>query len=207
MFYRYSYKKYYFYDEKKFKKFNSNNINFYKIREEKIKEIINLQLNSINKLNYDNEFPCLEFGTVTIVKFEDICNYLDDFIKEFKNMKTIVDNLENDKEKNEMEGIKKIYNRISDLSNKVESHIDSLNQFNKIQYSGNSNLECKNIKNNFNSILSKLNQFKIDKNNFIFLLKNSDLLNLMKQFKDLNRENFIANDLKLIFPIYRKNNK
>ena len=184
-----------------------NYINFYKIKEENIKEVINLQKNSIDEINYNNEFPCLEFGTLTIVKFEDICNYLNDFIFKYKNMKYIIDNLEKDKEKKEMEGIKNIYNNLSDYSSKIESGIDLLNQFDKIQYSGNSNLKCDTIKNQFNSILSKLNQFKIDNNNFKFLLKNGDLLNLIKQFKNLNRENIIANDLKLIFPTEKEINK
>ena len=162
-----------------FNQFTNYNICFYKLNEEKIKEIIISQINSINEINYLNDFPCLEFGTVTIVKFEDICNYLNEFIYEYKNIKNIIDNLEKDKEKNEMEGIKNIYKQINNASNKIESSIDLLNQFDKIQYSGNSNLECETIKNKFNSILSKLNQFKIDNNNFQFLLKNSDLLNLM----------------------------
>ena len=190
-----------------YNQFICNNIEFYMLKEEKIKDIINLQINSINKISYINEFPCLEFGTVTIVKFEDICNYLSDFINKFKNIKNIIDNLEKDKEKNEMNGIKNIYNQINNFSKEIESNIDSLNQFDKIQYSGNSNLECETIKNKFNSILSKLNQFKIDNSNFIFLLKNSDLLNLMKQFQNLNRENIIANDLKLILPTEKEINK
>ena len=177
------------------------------LKEEKIKEIINLQINSINEINYNNEFPCLEFGTVTIVKYEDICNYIIDFINKYKNIKYIIDNLEKDKENNEMKGIKNIYNQINNFSNEIESSIDSLNQFDKIQYSGNSNLECETIKKKFNSILSKLNQFKIDNNNFQFLLKNSDLLNLMKQFQSLNRENILANDLKLILPTEKEINK
>ena len=86
------------------------------MKEEKVKEIIDLVKSSFQDINYINEFPCLEFGNENIVKFEDICSYLNDFINNYKNMKIIIDSLEKDKEKNEMEGIKAIYSKINNYN-------------------------------------------------------------------------------------------
>ena len=90
-----------YYYVKNFTQFQRNYIN-YMINEERIKEVIAFQKNSLKENNYNNEFPCIEFGTVTIVKFEDICNYIEDFIGDYKKMKYIIDNLEKDKDKNEI---------------------------------------------------------------------------------------------------------